>query len=338
MALLKGRDLDRFLKAPSPEVSMVLVFGPDTGLVSERAKALVAASTAGSSDPFALVTLEAADIVSDPNRLADEALQIAMFGDRRTVWVRNAGSANLSPAVDPLLADPPRDSVVVIEAGDLKKSSALRRRFESDPGAVAIACYADAAADLDRLMDEEAARAGTTIDRDARQALHALLGADRLASRSEVVKLCLYAHGQAAITIDDVRAVVGDASAIAIDELIDTVFLGDLDGIVTSLNRLIAGGMTPSGIATVALRHVQMLHRARIEVDAGSSADSVVARAKPPIFFRRRALIARALGRWSTVRCDPEGSADAGSRRHRSQRRAADHRPRRARTALDRIN
>ena len=304
MVMLKGRELENFIKSPPPDASMVLIFGPDTGLASERAKKLTSAATSGSSDPFALITLEASEVAADPNRLADEALQIAMFGDKRTVWVRGAGGQNLTAAVDPLLADPPRDSLVVIEAGDLKKGTALRKRFETDKKAVAIACYADAAGDLDRLIDEETQAAGLTIDRDARQALHSLIGADRLASRSEVNKLCLYALGAKSITIDDVMAIVGDASALAVDELTDAVFLGDLDGVVRSIRRLASGGMSPAAIGTVTLRHLQMLHRARAEVDAGSSPDSVVAGFRPPIFFRRRPIVARTIGQWSTIRLE----------------------------------
>lgn len=309
MTLLKGREIQRFLKEPPAGVALVLIFGPDTGLVSERARRLVNASTAGSNDPFALVTLEAGDVVSDPNRLADEALQIALFGDRRTVWVRGAGTQNLTDAVDPLMASPPTDSLIVIEAGDLKKNAPLRRRFESDPNAVAIPCYVDAAADLDRLIDEETEAAGLEIDRDARQALHSLIGADRLASRSEINKLCLYAAGQKTVTIDDVTAIVGDASALAVDELVDAVFLGDLDAVVRGLRRLIAGGLSPAAIATMTLRHLQLLHRARADVDAGAGVDAVIARIKPPIFFRRRPFVSRAVSRWSTVRLEHAMSA-----------------------------
>ncbi|MCW2308654.1 DNA polymerase III subunit delta [Rhodobium gokarnense] len=304
MALIKGRDIDRFLKSPPADLALVLVFGPDTGLVNERCKALVKTATAGSEDPFALVTLDASEIASDPSRLADEALQIAMFGDRRTVWVRNAGTQNIVPAVEPLIAEPPTDSLVVIEAGDLKKGTGLRRRFEADSKAVAIACYADAAADLDRLMDEEANAAGLEIDRDARQALHALIGADRLASRGELAKLCLYARGDKRITIEHVAAVVGDASGLAVDELIDAVFAGSIDQVVRNYRRMIAAGTSPASIGTATLRHMQMLHRARADVDAGSSAETVVARARPPIFFRRRPHITRALSRWSSHRLE----------------------------------
>ena len=304
MAVLKGAALDRFLKAPDPAIPLVLVYGPDTGLVSERVKAIVDAATKGSSDPFGLVRLDASDIDSDPQRLVDEALQIALFGDRRTVWVRAAGGrTDMAKALAPLFDEPPENTLIVIEAGDLKKGT-LRNRFEQHKAAAAIACYPDEAGDRDRLIDEETRAAGLAIDPDAREALHALVGADRLASRSEIAKLCLYAHGRERITLADVEASVGDASALAASEVIDAMFLGEIETVVTGLERLAAAGQSVSAIGTNALRHVQMLHRMRAEIEAGANADSVMSRARPPIYFRRKPLISRALQRWNALRLE----------------------------------
>ena len=50
-----------------------------------------------------------------------------------------------------------------------------------------------------------------TIAPDARAALVSLIGGDRQASRSEIRKLALYAHGKGRVELDDVLAVVADA-------------------------------------------------------------------------------------------------------------------------------
>ncbi|PLX38314.1 MAG: DNA polymerase III subunit delta [Hyphomicrobiales bacterium] len=304
MAVLKGPALDRFLKEPDPSVGFVLVYGPDVGLVSERCKAIANAATKGSSDPFALIRLDSSEIDADSNRLADEALQIALFGDRRTVWVRAGGRGDLAGMITPLMHEPPENTLILVEAGDLKKGVALRRRFEENRGAVAIACYPDEAGDLNRLIDDETAAVGLAIDSDASQALHALIGGDRLASRSEVAKLCLYARDSGRITLADVEVSVGDASALAASEVIDAMFLGEIDTVVRGLDRLTAAGQSVSGIGTNALRHLHMLHRMRAEIEAGAAADAVMNRARPPIYFRRKPLISRALQRWNTMRLE----------------------------------
>ncbi|NBN65585.1 DNA polymerase III subunit delta [Microvirga tunisiensis] len=299
MVALKAGDIDRFVAKPPANVHAILVYGPDTGLVSERAQALVAAYSAGNDDPFSLAKLDAADVVSDPNRLIDEALTIPLFGGRRTIWVKDAGGRNLLPAVTPVvnLLDCP--AVVVIEAGDLKKGTGLRKLFETDKRAVAVPCYADTARDLETLIDEETRAAGLTITREARASLHGLLGADRMASRGELRKLCLYAHGKGRIDTDDIEAIIGDASAFELSELIDAAAGGDLPALDHGLERLDAAGSNASVIAGQTLAHFQWLHRLRADVDSGTPAAQVIENVRPPVFFKRKTALTRQLTIWT---------------------------------------
>ena len=54
--------VDRFVRDPDPRVGLVLVYGPDAGLVRERAERLTRAIVDDPGDPFRLVRLTAADI------------------------------------------------------------------------------------------------------------------------------------------------------------------------------------------------------------------------------------------------------------------------------------
>jgi DNA polymerase-3 subunit delta len=194
MVALKPGEIEAFVARPDPSRSVVLVFGPDAGLVSERVDAIVRASVDDPGDPFALVRLDGDTLASDPGRLADEALTVPLFGGRRAIRVR-AGSRNIVPAVEGILGVALRDCRVVIEAGDLKRGTGLRNLIERAKTAVAVPCYADADRDLGRLIDEELRGDNLTISADARAALVPLLGGDRRASRAELRKLVLYATG-----------------------------------------------------------------------------------------------------------------------------------------------
>ena len=302
MAVLKPADIDGFLRRPSERVTVVLVYGPDDGLVAERAGAVVRAAAGKDDDPFSLVRLEGTDLVADPARLSDEARTVSLFGSRRVVWVRDCGARNILPAVQPLLDDPATGSLVVLEAGDLKKGTGLRKKVEDHPTALAIPCYADSAQDIARLVERELAEAGLAIDRDARELLEAHLGGDRMASRAELRKLCLYAHGMERIGLADVTAIVGDASALAMDELLDAVAGGDLAGADRVLARLGASGTHVSVAGTMLIRHFQLLERIRAEVSAGRAPADVVAGIQPPIFFRRRPAVLRQVSLWSPER------------------------------------
>src|SRR5437870_7198545 len=154
MVALKAADVDRFMARPDPARPIVLVFGPDAGLVRERTEALIKSSVDDPSDPFSLARLDGEELAGEPARLVEEANTVPLFGGRRAVWVK-AGSRNIAPAVEPVLVSPAPDCRVVIEAGDLKRSAPLRAICERSKHAVALPCYPDAERDLVRLIDAE---------------------------------------------------------------------------------------------------------------------------------------------------------------------------------------
>jgi DNA polymerase III subunit delta len=302
MVQIKPADADRLLAKPDPAIRVVLIHGSDEGLVAERAERFAKAVVG--ADPYAHLRLDSAALADEPGRLADEAHAIPLFGGNRVISVRVSGNRQINPSVEAILKAPPSDAWIVLTAGELRKTAPLRKLCEGDKRAWAIASYADTDRDLDRIIDEETRAAALTISAEARTALKALIGSDRLISRSEVQKLCLYAADKGAITIDDVRALVGDAGAFAVDETIDAMAVGDAQALDRGYRRLLASGTPGFVVAGAALRHFNFLQKARAAADDGDSAESIVRRAIPPIFYARQASVTKQIGTWSTARIE----------------------------------
>jgi DNA polymerase III subunit delta len=299
---IKAGAVDDFLARPDPGIFCVLVYGPDLGLVNERASALARNSVDDPNDAFALVRLDGDALASEPERLLEEAHSVPMFGGRRAIWVR-AGSRPINATVERLLAGPVPDARVVIEAGDLRKGSPLRTLCEKSAKAAALPCYADSEAGLARLVDRELASAGLSMDRDAREALLAALGADRLATRQEIEKLVLYAQDSGRITLADVDAAVADASSLAMDDAVDAVFAGNSAAVERDLTVLGASGTAATAVLSAALRHALQLHRLRAGMEK-NDAPAALERAWPSLHFRRRGAVETALSRWSLPALD----------------------------------
>jgi DNA polymerase-3 subunit delta len=298
---IKPSEADAYVSRPDPSRPVVLVYGPDAGLVHERAQTLVRAFVDDPSDSFSLIRIDGDDLSGNPFRLVEEANTIPMFGGRRAIWVR-AGGRNITPSVEAVIAAPSPDCRVVIEAGDLRKNAPLRSLCESAKNAAAIGCYSDGERDIERLIEDELKKAGLTIAPEARAALVPFLGGDRQASRNELQKLALYVHGRDRVTVDDIMAVVADASAVALENVVDAAFAGKPSEVETQYAKARGEGMHPGVIVSAALRHLSSLHRMRIAVEEGQSATGVVEGARPPIHFRRKSAVDTALRAWNTSR------------------------------------
>ncbi len=300
MAQKKAHEVDRYLANPQLSHRIFLIYGPDRGLVSERATKLAKASGTDLTDPFSTIILDVDEAASDPSRIADEAHTVSMFGGNRIVWLKGTTLKNLTNALQPVLDLPPTDAIIIIEAGDLKKSSSLRRRIESTSCAIALPCYQDQTQTLNLIIEEELQAAKLTITAPAKTYLLSQLGGDRLASRAEVKKLCLYAHGHHEITEEAVMTIVGDASALAVETVIDAASTGDIAGMEHMFKRLIAQGTAVFQLINAAQRHFQTLHQARTQMDANRQpASSVIGALRPPVNFKRKDKITRALSLWN---------------------------------------
>jgi DNA polymerase III subunit delta len=301
MVALRGREIDAYLARPDPARPIVLLYGPDAGLVRERADALLASAVDDPNDPFSLVRLDGDELSAEPSRLVDEALTIPLFGGRRAIRV-GAGSRNFASGVDALADTPLKDCRIVIEAGELRPESPLRKACERARTAVAIACYPDTERDLAKLIDDELGGADLRIAADARAVLITLLGGDRQTSRNELRKLTLYAHGEGEVTLENVMAVTADASELKIDPIIDGAFAGDAAAVETEFAKAMVAGTYPGVIISAAQRQAAWLHKSALAVADGTPISAVLESGFPRLHFSRRAGVEAALRNFSAAR------------------------------------
>jgi DNA polymerase-3 subunit delta len=301
MVALRGKEIEAFLARPDPGRPIILLYGPDAGLVRERADALLASAVDDPDDPFALVKLDGDELSAEPSRLVDEAMTIPLFGGRRAIRVR-AGSRSFASGVDTLAETPLRDCRVVIEAGELRPESPLRKACERARTAVAIGCYPDGERDLAKLIDDELRPSNLRITSDARATLVALLGGDRQASRNELKKLALYAHGKGEVTLDDVMAVVADASELKLDPIVDGAFAGRPELVETEFAKAMIAGTYPGVIISAAQRQAAWLHKSALALAEGTPLSTLLDSGFPRLHFSRKANVETALRNFSVAR------------------------------------
>jgi len=293
---------DAFVGRPDPKIAAVLLYGPDRGLVRERAETLARAVVDDPADPFRAVDLGAADLKGDPARLADEAAAVSLGGGRRLVRVREAGDAMAGLFSAFLAVARAENALVVAEAGDLAKRSALRRAFEDAANAAAVPCYVDDARSLSAVIAETLGAHGLRAAPDALAFLAGNLGADRSVTRAELEKLALYMGGPGTITLADAAACVGDSAATSLDDVVFAAGAGDLAALDRALARAFGEGIAPVSLLRAAGRHFQRLHWLRGQMAAGRGVEQAVAALRPPVLFLHADALKAQARRWPADR------------------------------------
>ena len=304
---IDSKRADSFCQAAGQEdkIRAVLLYGPDEGLVSTRAKAVMGSVVGDVADPFLVSDLDAGEVKKDPALLSDELRAIAMMGGRRVVRVRGA-SDGLSETIAPLLSTLcAKDALLVLDAGDLPKKSKLRKLMEQGDQTAAVACYRDDSRDLSQVIDRQLEREGLTLDRVARDWLVRHLGSSRQQTEQELCKLCLYgASSGGVITLADVQACIGDSSLLTLDALCASVAEGNLTTLDAHLNKAWADAHSPISILRSLARYFQRLHLVRSLSDQGQSIDQATRQLRPPLFWKEADSFKAQAARWPLARLD----------------------------------
>jgi DNA polymerase-3 subunit delta len=302
MTEIKSHEFDGFLQAGVRRHRLFVIYGPDRGLVSERASQIAGKTGVALDDPFSLVKLDVADLRNDAGRIIDETNAIGLFGGERLVWVR--GASNEKPLIDGLAViaeNPPESAFLIIEAGDLKKTAGLRKLADGSRAIIAIPCYADDARALNALIDTELAHENLRITPAARQILVDLLGGDRIASRNEVRKLALYCRGLNTIDEQHVIDIIGDASAVSADDAVDAILKGDSAGFLHATRKIVASKTSIFLVLQGCLKQFQLLDAMRAEMDEKRLQPAQVMQTHGRhLHFRRKPVIEQALRAWTS--------------------------------------
>jgi DNA polymerase III subunit delta len=297
MKIPAGR-ADRFVQQPGDEIDAVLLYGPDNGLVRERAQTLARAIVEDLSDPFLVTEITPGDLRDDRARLADEASALSMIGGRRVVRLRDA-TDSLIGAVDNLLDGRALAALVILEAGELSPRSRLRKSFEGAPRGAAIACYSDDPRALEGVIRDTLENHNLTVSGDALIYLRENLGGDRMISRTELEKLAAYCAGDAEVSLEAAVACVGDSAVMTLDDICFAAASGDQRALLRSLGRGFDEGMEPVRILRGAARHFMRLQFAAGAVSGGETVERAIKALRPPVFFKQQDQFRAQLRGWN---------------------------------------
>lgn len=294
---LAGRDLARFVAKPETGRAGVLLYGADAMRVALMRQDLLRALVGPQGEAeMRLTRLPGSDLRGQPGRVLDAIKARGFFQGPAAVFVEDATDALAPPILAALDDWQDGDATLVVTAGALKATSALRKRFEAHSNAYAAGIFDDP---MDRAEIERRLRdAGLPApDRDAMGDLEALARSlDPGDMRQVIEKLSLYKLGDSTpISPDDVAAIAPASVEAGIDEILHAVAEGRAAEIAPLMTRLTGQGQGAVAICIAATRHFRVLYAATAD-PRGPQAG--LAAQRPPVFWKHRDRMLRQAQTW----------------------------------------
>lgn len=298
---LQFKGIEAFVKKPPAAALAVLIYGPDEGLIRERAGLLTRNIVPDPKDPFGISELTADKLLDNPALLLDEAQSISMLGGRRVIRVRDATDKMTPAAKETLKALKPGDNLVVIEAGELGPRSSLRLLFEEAENAAALPCYVDDERDLAKIISEMLKENGFLIPSDALVYMAANVLGDRAVVRSEVDKLMTYMGKNKSIALEDVAACTGGGGVLPLDDLARSAASGMFAEADRVLRYLLSEGEAPVRILRVLQDYFTRLHVTKARMANGEDLEFALKKLRPPLFFKHKDAFTAQVSGWSAA-------------------------------------
>lgn len=291
-----------FVASPAPDVRAVLVYGPDAGLVNERALKLLESQGVDLDDPFSSITLRSEDLFKEPARLFDEATAISLGGGLRLVRAQGVTDAAVE-SMTLLFERSIVNAFIVLEAGNLGPRSRLRRLFEASVQGAALPCYADDDVARCLVIDGMLRDAGKEVARSSLEFMAAHLAGDRGVARRELEKLLLYTlEDDKKLTLEQIVACVGDESEHVLEDIAKAACSGNTVELAHAYDRCIATGQSDISILRALFRHLQRLHETSIARDRGDDVVQAMSKLRPPVFFKDKAQFTAQVSKWTSLR------------------------------------
>jgi DNA polymerase-3 subunit delta len=276
--LSKRPDIERFLKDPGREIRCALIYGRDRGVVRERAEQLAKKIVADPDDPFDVAALTDSDIDA-PGKLEEELSALSMMGGRRLVRLR-LGSDKVGPeraAAEAITGHAEGqfnpEAFFIVEAGELRRDSALRKAGEKAAGCATIPCYEDEPGDIARLVRETLAKDKVGLDSQALDLFVRRMPKERGVARQEIERLTLYLGPGSGVTAGaaDLEAFLGVEPEASLSDAAADAFGGRAGPAQAGLRRAVAEGETgPAAVRAIGM-HLGKLRRALTLAQNGAS-------------------------------------------------------------------
>lgn len=296
---IQFRDIENFVRAPDKAARVILIYGPDQGLMKERSSIIGKTVVPDLSDPFNVINLSCDGLNDDPARLSDEANAISMMGGDRLIRVDDA-TDKITSLVKSYLENPSDNALIILHAGELSPRSSLRKLCESAKNAAALPCYVEDERDLARTIREMVQAENHQIAPDAVTWLAANISGDRGKVRSEMEKLLIYKGAETTpISLVDVQTACGQAGMSSMDSLVFDVAGRNAKNALKTFQGLTEEGVQPIAILRALQNHFRRLHISKARIEEGEEPQMAIKKLSPPIFFKFQKPFQAQVQNWS---------------------------------------
>ena len=274
----------------------ILIYGPNEGLIRDHIGKIK--SDYLSDVDFEEVSITGKSLDLNPDTLTTSANSISMFNSYKLIILESLKDKNVSE-LESVINSAPTQTMLIVKADNLKKTSKLRKLFENNAQCYALACYEDDAKSMMRLIDNFMKENNISIDRDIKNYLMQTLSTDRMISFNELQKISLfYANDDTTPNLEEIKNLLNDTSSNNLQKMNEAVMYGNTVKSSNILSKLLSEGSNPISILRSLINYLKRLQKVKVEMKKGSNFDNAIKFLRPPLFWKDKENFQQHCLRW----------------------------------------
>jgi DNA polymerase-3 subunit delta len=286
---ISSYQVENYIKKIADEkISGCLLYGPEPTITRFRFDIIAKKIVNNLSDPFLVSQISSEKIKEDKAILVDEFYSIAMLGGRRLILIKDC-DANTTLALKNLLADPQygrkSDNFILIQAGDLDKSSALRKLVEESQFLMAIPCYEEDVASLRKSISEMLIENDIIAENEIINLIIKNFGKDRNLIINEINKIKTYLGAEKNISLEAFKKLVSLKQDDNLHDFAMQFASKNYEWCFLQAERALEGGNESILLVRSLINYFSKLYNAKVLIErSGKNIDEAVKSAQ--IFYK----------------------------------------------------
>jgi DNA polymerase-3 subunit delta len=252
------------------KIAGCLVYGPESSVVRYRFSVIAKKIVKDLADPFLVVNIDEDKIKEDSGILADEFFAFPMFGGRKLIIIKDAGSYT-AQSLKALIANKDfankSDNFILIQGEDLSKSSALRKIVEDNPSLASIACYEDDEQVVRKFISEKLQENQLKFNLKIIDLLLEKFGKNRQLLNLEIEKIAQYFHDDKNLNLEDLSLILVDQNEISANQFVANFADKKYAIALNQLNKMLDGDFEAIALVRILSGYFQKLYNAKLMIE-----------------------------------------------------------------------
>ncbi|MDC0094058.1 DNA polymerase III subunit delta [Alphaproteobacteria bacterium] len=299
---IKSENFLTSLKNNNNSNKILLLYGPNSGLINLLYKKSISILSIDINDPFNVSKIDGIQFKDNPSLLNDSISTFSMSKEKRTVLLDLTYvkiNKNIENTILSSLNESINDYFLLIKANNLGSKNQLVKFVENIKNGILVPCYDEDTNKVKIQILKLFNKYGFKFSDDFVSMLSTKFNSDSAINLMEIKKLETFLIDNQNITEELIISLITDNININQNKIIQLSLSGKIEEALLSLDKIYENSSTAISITRSFVIHFKTLEKILLAVENGFSISESINNIKPPIFFKDKPLLIFQCQLWS---------------------------------------